>query len=269
MPQESPVNDARIASWIERFGGYRREVGQPEIEAWLRQFRDNRDVGARLLDATEFLTRNDLEVAFREVLGRLPGWSAKETERSGRWFFVSFSASAGESGDSMVHVFRVANQLTHRRFNANFVYKSDLPSLRPGGEDTVIFIDDLSGTGDQAIRAWEENLQELLPERPRVILVVAVAGWKAVERIQERTELELWAHQRLEREDDLFGPECQHFSSTEKEAVLALCRRASRAMPKGYGDCGWLLVFQHRCPNNSVAVLHSSSSRFTGLFPRD
>jgi hypothetical protein len=43
---------------------------------------------------------------------------------------------------------------------------------------------------------------------------------------------------------------------------------ASQRHPRGFGDCGLVIVLYHQCPNNSLAVLHASSGNWEPLFPR-
>jgi hypothetical protein len=70
-------------------------------------------------------------------------------------------------------------------------------------------------------------------------------------------------------QDNTFSPACIHFSDDEKEAVFRYCKRANRQEPKGFCDCGLLIVFSHRCPSNSVPALHAANDRWQGLFPRN
>ena len=55
---------------------------------------------------------------------------------------------------------------------------------------------------------------------------------------------------------------------SEKDALLEYCKRADRKYPRGYGDCGFVLVLAHKTPNNSIPVLHANNVRWKGLFPR-
>ncbi len=222
----------------------------------------------RILDAVEFYREDHLTDAYRSVLGRLPGWSRKATEREGRWRFVAFSRGAGESGDRMLHVFRTANRLSGSRFDSLFIHRSDLLREKLKAEDTVVFVDDFAGTGDQAVAAWDESLSELLPDRPRMFLVLVVAVDRAMTRIGNDTPFNVKAFRRLGRQHNLFTPQCVYFSSNEKGRILEYCNQADGVAPRGYGDCGVLLVFAHRCPDNSIPVLHSRGPVFRGLFPR-
>jgi hypothetical protein len=168
----------------------------------------------------------------------------------------------------MLHAFRVANRLTGKRHNDLFIYKADLMREDLGPEDTVIFVDDFAGTGDQAIGAWNEALAELLPRRPRVFLVLIAAVQRAARRITAQTLLNVKSHRRLGPRDNFFSEHCTAFSRAEKEAVLSYCISADATNPRGYGQSGLLIVMHHRCPNNSLPILHGGTPQFSGLFLR-
>ena len=263
------VDASRIGGWLQRFAGYRRQVTLARIQQWLGQFHINHnDLAARILDAVEFYREDQLIDAYRSVFGRLTGWSRTATERRGRWRFVAFSTHAGESGDRMLHTFRAAVGLTASRFDSLFVHRSDLLRENLTAEDTVVFVDDFAGTGNQVVTAWNEALGELLPGRPRTFLVLAVAIDEAIARIAKETPIVVQTYRRLQARDNLFSAECPHFTGAEKTSTLAYCKTADGMNPRGYGACGVLLVLGHRCPNNSLPILHSNNPAFRGLFPR-
>jgi len=56
----------------------------------------------------------------------------------------------------MLHRFRTANNLGGRRYNSLFRYRSELISLAPGEDDTVVLVDDFAGTGESGMQAWEQ-----------------------------------------------------------------------------------------------------------------
>lgn len=265
----TPVDDQRLERWLERFAGYREQVTRDRIGRWLTQFAaGDRDLGARILDALEFFRLDQQSQAFSSVLGALPGWSRNAARRHGRWRFVAFGIQSGESGDAMLAAFRRANGLSRADFNELFIHKADLLSANLGPKDTVVFVDDFTGTGDQVIKAWTESLGELLPGGPRAFLVLVVAVEAAARRIARETPLAVRAFRYLRARDNLFANECGHFSRPEKGTILTYCQRADRSNPRGYGECGVLLVFSHRCPNNSLPILHARRRHFWGLFPR-
>jgi hypothetical protein len=263
------VDAARVDGWMERFSGYRVHVSRARIQQWLDQWQnEHRDLGARLLDAVDFYREDQLANAYRSVLGNLPGWSKKASDREGRWRFVAFSTRAGESGERMLHTFRVAVGLTAERYADLFIHRSDLLRENLTADDTVVFVDDFAGTGQQAVDAWNESLGILLPNRPHTFLLLAVVIREAATKIGRETPIKVRAFRNLGPQDNFFAPGCTHFNGHEKARALDYCAIADGAHPRGFGECGVLLVLAHRCPNNSLPILHSNNPAFRGLFPR-
>ncbi len=263
----SPIDMRRMRDWVSEFAGYRIGINDGRVDRWLSQFEDtDKDIAARILDSIDYVSQQQMAAAFRDVLNGLPGWSQNSSERVGKWRFVAFSGSAGESGDTMLHIFRRANNLANSRFNELFIHRSDLlrESFEP--EDTVVFIDDFTGTGNQACRAWQDTFAELLPSGPNSYLMLIRASDKAAQRISEETELQVAAHNILTESDDIFSPRCTYFNAHEKDRILHYCRSADRENPRGFGNCGMVVVFQHSCPNNSIPILHVTNQHWVGVF---
>jgi hypothetical protein len=269
MDRGARIDARRYTYWVSQFSGYRTPVTNRMIELWLDQFVvTDRDLAARILDAVLFINILYINTSYRSMLASLDGWSRERSERRGRWFFVPFSGSTGESGDSMVHVFRMATEMTKREYNELFIHRSELVARNPSPDDTVVLIDDFTGTGNQARDSWREFFAELLTGGPRVVLMIVVATRDALDRITTETEMEPICGTVLQHCDNLFLNACTYFTNEEKETVLKYCRKADQRRPKGYGDAGLLVVFSHRCPNNSIPILHVKHSRWQGLFPR-
>jgi hypothetical protein len=269
MPRGSSIGMKRMRGWVSVFSEYRHAVTEPRIDRWLDQFSQNdRDLAARILDCVEFITKEQMTSAFRSVLGRLGGWSKNEKSRRGKWRFVPFSGSSGESGDSMLYTFRLANGLNSRAFNSLFIYRSQLASENLGPDDTVVFVDDFAGTGRQACKAWRQDFEELLPGKPNTYLILAAASVAAREKIENETDLTVIPHIELFEEDRIFSYKCRHFTPTEKDSLLRYCRKGDKRNPKGYGECGYVIVFAHNCPNNTIPALHAHNQKWEGLFRR-
>jgi len=268
-PRGTRIDAARVSAWTEEFASYRHAVTENRIDRWLEQFETgDRDLASRILDCVHFIPYEQISAAFRSVLNGLPGWSFNENERHGRWRFVAFSTSAGESGDSMLHQFRIANNLTSTRFNGLFVHMRDLLHENLGAEDTVVFVDDFAGTGRQVCDAWVKDVAELLPGDPTRYLILVAASTIARRTITETTGLAVAPSFELTESDDIFSDQCTHFEAREKRVLLEYCTKADRRLPKGYGDCGFVIVFAHRCPNNTIPVLHADHTRWIALFRR-
>jgi hypothetical protein len=275
------INARRYDRWIGRFGSYRGDVNKNTIESWLKQFKKpDRDLAARVLDAVEYYGQSQIYAAYREALEALPGWHTSPSKRKGRWRFAAMSGSAGESGDAMLYQFRVANALDAKPLNDLFVTRSDLfrqpllPDNDPqklGKNDVVVLLDDFSGTGTQVCAAWNDpatSFGPLLAGVGKVYLVLVAASTAARKKISSETTISTVIAHELREADNIFSDHCKHFSPTDRSKLLHYGEIADKHLPKGFGDCGFIVVFQHRTPNNSIPILHVDNSKWIGLFPR-
>ncbi len=269
LPAGTAIDEARYTRWLEEFEGYRHQITRRRIENWLDQFADSdKDVAARTLDCVEFIGSGRIDAAFRQILAALPGWNRNRAARQGEWRFVAFSTSAGESGDAMIHRFRRANNMSHPNFDQLFIHPSSLAQARLSTADTVVFIDDFTGSGDQAIGKWQNVFAEILADVPTVYLAVVAASMQVARRIREETAIQVMSDINLGQDDNIFNAACARFSAAEKTVIHAYCVRVDSVQPGGYGDCGFLVIFAHDCPNNSIPILHKVTSVWRGLFPR-
>ena len=264
----APRDAARFTGWAQAFAAYRHAVDEGRLDRWLKQFTPDEDLAARLLDCVDFITYDQITSAFKCVLKGLNGWHRQKSKREGKWRFVAFSSHSGESGDAMLHQFRVANGMATHHFDSLFISRSDLLREPLEAEDTVVFVDDFSGTGDQATKAWTEMFQELLPGEPKCYLVLVMASATAVKKICGETGMVAVPHITLGARDYLFSTRCTQFDEAEKAKIFGYCERADKKKPKGYGECGFVVVFSHRCPNNTVPIFHAEHSKWHGLFRR-
>jgi len=263
------IDMKRIAKWAREYNGYRHSVDSTHINRFLEQFTaTDKDIIARLLDSIEFISVGHINHAFRSILDGLEGWHIEPKKRKGIWRFVAFSGSAGESGDSMLHNFRIANNLDKKIYNELFIARRDLLISKLGADDSLVFVDDFSGTGQQAYEAWKDTFCELLPGEPNIYLVLVRACIKARIRINSETSMRVRPYMEMMDSDNIFSSKCRHFNSQERKTILKYCLKADKRNPKGRGECGLILVFAHRCPNNSIPILHVNNRKWNGLFPR-
>ena len=270
QPIGSVIDHARKTRWHDRFLYYRYPPTQGDIEAWIKQFKEeHHDTAARLLDSVEVIKRQQIDDAFRSLMDTLPEWHRFKTRRSGRWRFVPYSMSAGESGDVMISFLRQALGMRHKQYNELFIQPQNIPRERLTSDDTLVLVDDFAGTGDQACKSWDSFFKELVGDVGTVYLMVVAASKRAQDEIGARTDLQLMAHYNLVNSDNIFSDHCLHFSADEKKTLLGYCNQHFPAAPKGYGDCGLVFVLQHDCPNNTIPILHGhNKNKWHPLFPR-
>lgn len=271
--QQGRVEAGRVAKWAKRFAGYRETVTKHEIEEWINQFGEHLDIGCVLLDKLDYFDNLRIATTFRSAIGSLPEWDhASVLSSPYKWRFVAMSGSAGESGNSMLHQFRIATRLDHKRYNQLFIERSALVKENLNQDHRVVLIDDWSGTGQQVCAAWNDkavSFAELTAGAGSTYLVLVAATAKARARIASETDMSVVLGKEVGPEGDVFDDAFAGLSVSQKDELLRLCRIADKKRPKGFGDCGLLVVFQHRAPNNSLPVLHTAAKGWVPLFPRN
>lgn len=275
------IDTRRYKKWTDRFGSYRAGIINVNIESWLDQFENtDKDLAARILDSVEFYGQAQIQASYSQALQALSGWHEDPAKRKGKWCFAAMSGSAGESGDAMLYQFRLANGLDAKKYNGIFIDRSELfrrtlladtDEKKLGNDDVVVLLDDFTGTGKQVCDAWndpETSFGALLAEVGKVYLIVVAASQTARKKIADETSITLAPAHQFHDGDNVFSPSCAHFSTEEQERLVHYGKLADKKNPKGYGECGLLVVFQHRAPNNSLPILHVAHNKWFGLFQR-
>ncbi len=275
------IDARRYKKWINRFGSYRAGIINVTIDSWLEQFEHpDKDLAARILDSVEFYGQTQIQAAYRQALQALPGWNEDPAKRKGKWCFAAMSGSAGESGDAMLYQFRLANGLDAKKHNSIFVERSELfrrtlladrDEKKLGRNDVVVLLDDFTGTGKQVCDAWndpETSFGALLAGVGKVYLIVVAASQAAKKKIADETSITLAPAHQLHDGDNVFSTNCAHFTPKERGRLVHYGKMADNRNPKGFGECGLLVVFQHRAPNNTLPILHMEHNGWVGLFPR-
>lgn len=262
------IEAADIEGWYDRFRFYRHPPSRDEIASWIRQFRPEHYLLAKkILNHVTLISDMDIHQGYRDALNALPGWSSNPNARAGRWAFVGLGGQA-ESGPAMLHMFREANSLTSDAHQDMFVSLSQLPGLKLTAIDTVIFVDDFAGTGDQFMDRWE-RYQELIASEAHTHLFLAAATSHAMGRLAELEDVQVEATRVLQPSANILSAENDEFGALEKSAIEEYCSRADPRCPRGWGGCGLLLVISRKTPNNSLPVLHVDvRRRWKGIFPR-
>lgn len=261
------ASEEQLAAWEARFRPYRRHPSRECLIAWLKQFDEkHQSIAHRVLDSVILLSEDDILQGYKGTLESLPGWSKREDERVGRWYFVGMG-DAGESGQAMLRLFREANGLAADRWQRLCVMPRELPSLALKAVDSVVFVDDFAGSGQQMVNYWP-IIEELVASEARCYLALSATTSRAEAEIRAKTELDVRAPLILQEKDNLFSEACTTFTEEEKGVLEEYGKRASRSQPRGFGDCGLAIVLSHKTPNNSVPILHANHDNWISPFPR-
>ena len=121
-PRGTALTAGRVAGWLSRFRFYRASPDENALRDWIERFKPtHRDLAARILDSVEIKSEEEIQLGYRDALASLPGWHTNGSRRKGTWVFVGFGKTAGESGQSMLRLFREASHMTARGTIISFV----------------------------------------------------------------------------------------------------------------------------------------------------
>ena len=271
MPTADELPDGiapeQLADWYDRFRFYRHPPSRDELIAWLKQFKaEHLPLASKLLDNVIIVSDRDIQQGYHDGLAALPGWHIDEAKRAGRWAFVGLGGQA-ESGPAMLHMFREANNLTSDKFQTLFVTPADLPELKLTAHDTVVFVDDFAGTGEQFSKRWD-LYRELIAGEAKIHMFLAAATSAAMGVLGALDDIAVQARMVLPASANIFSAANTAFSEDEKAFVLSYCKLADKRNPQGWGKCGLLMVISRKTPNNSIPILHAKSRRWHPVFPR-
>lgn len=261
------IDQEQLDDWVARFRFYRASPDRDDIIAWVKLFeKADQPLAGKVLDNTSLISEQEIMAAFKGALEKIGGWQRKKSLRQGRWFFAGFG-KAGESGQTMLHKFREANNMAGNRFDEMFVSASDFPSLLLTNQDTVIFVDDFSGSGDQFSKLWPK-MKELLSATPQVHLVLYAVTTLAFQAIQSADGIQMHAASILSADANIFDETNVKFTVAEKIKIENYCKKIDPRNPRGYNSGGLLIVLSHKTPNNSIPMLHHTTKNWKPLFPR-
>jgi tRNA A37 threonylcarbamoyladenosine synthetase subunit TsaC/SUA5/YrdC len=122
----------------------------------------------------------------------------------------------------------------------------------------LIFIDDIIGSGKQAIKYFNKNLIRIPIEKYYFSLFGFKNGFKKVEEIYGSGKVKVGKF--LNEEDKAFSPKSKHFKDPiQREQIKAVCEKWGRKLypkgPLGYEDCQGLVVFPYTVPNNTLPII--------------
>jgi hypothetical protein len=184
-----------------------------------------------------------------------------------------------ESGTHLLYYFRQASDLPKDyfvNFHELFDYTSDPIHVR-SDIVRVVIIDDLAGSGDQAIQYSGQPLAEIQRRSPTPVRVeyhVLFATKKALERIRQNTNFDdVRAVYEIDDSFKCVAASSRYFPASGfslQTAHQLASKYGSRLLPDhplGYRDGQLLLGFCHNIPDNTLPIVWQSGSIASPWFP--
>lgn len=191
---------------------------------------------------------------------------------SDKIFITSFGGE-GKSGGKIAYEFRHTKLVNQSKFIESW----RLAELPEGS--TIIFVDDLIGTGEQATEYILNKLNLLINPSNKPILLTICATKEGVDKIKDNTNFEIiYGVELTEDSHQYYSSENRYFSRREKEKIVFINNLLKKEGAADY-DRGLLIAFHYSTPNNSMPILwkenyqyldkNNCSKRWYALFPRE
>jgi DisA checkpoint controller-like protein len=172
-----------------------------------------------------------------------------------------------KSGSIIAYYFRTQNNLPQDRFIA----PSDLASLAQRQDEVVVFLDDYTGSGNQACQVWNTVVQSMAGLSELRLAYAVLVGYQAgLEKINTSTGFTPIALRVLTEKDLPFGNHSKLFENQEeRDRAKAVMKRYGERLypnhPLGYSESQGLVGFFYSTPNNSLPIFWSSESGWSPL----
>jgi hypothetical protein len=245
---------------------FRGDVSDERIANWLVQFEpDEQPLIAKLLERFTYISLEQLRPLARDLHSRV-----REIllEIGSDTWFVPLGGIA-KSGGLISYFYRVANQIPATQFTDY----AGLASQQNLEDKTLVLLDDLLGTGHQAVHEYN-LLKELsdIPASCKIILATLVGGETGIRYITERTDLTPCSAIQVTRYDDPLDPAFDLFDVDDLSRVRTILRkygeRLAPGSPFGYAGSALLVAFAHSTPDNTLPIFWSNKDGWLPLLQR-
>jgi hypothetical protein len=182
--------------------------------------------------------------------------------------YITSFGSEGKSGGKISYELRHTNL-----FNSNkFIESWRLQELPEGS--TIIFVEDLIGTGSQSTEYITQKLNLLLNPSYVTYLLTICATPEGISKVEEETNFSVINGILLEENIyQNYTENCNNFTHKEKEKLKFLNNRLKNNVGADY-DRGLLVTFFYSPPNNSMPILwkdgykYDNGKQWCALIPR-
>ena len=293
-PTTSGVPERAILSAAEDLYYQEKAVSEIQIKVWLSQFgdSDNQILAFKLLQRLKskgYFSSASLIAHFKAVHSQIVAQHASSADwapRIKRGKVVNVYAtcfdSPGKSGSSLLYPYRTANQISNALVGGMDEAVEFLRMSR--NSVVVVFVDDFIGTGRTCFEGFERftraigETDNLKDHAFYVATLAAISGGVETVRVKTESTLNVIAAKELGSSDRAFSPDANIFDNEEVlQKCRDLCENIGRALepkqPMGYENSQSLILFPHRCPNNTLPIFHKAGRSYKGaqwvpLFPR-
>ena len=248
-----------------RYNGYREK----SLPKWKDQMALPDNTIKKLLE--QLLVFSSREV--RNILRAIIKKNSKIFEREN--CYICKFGGAGKSGEILIYEFRH----TFPKYSKKLIETWDIPNLPE--ESTIVFVDDLVGSGNQSISHVHEKLNALLSPSFDAYLLCICATPQGKKHVESNSNVSIIEGMLLgEAYFQFLSKACKIFDEDEKKHIFEINKRLNYPdLAGGYGNLGLLIAFYFTIPNNTLPFIwkdgyvHTDETgkknKWFALLPRD
>ena len=291
------IKSSEVVQLVNGWSTYRgKQICTDDVKAWYQQVESIRDqrllfeILKRVKFYTEAKVRERLRMAHSILVSDLPLFVMKKRTQRRTDIVITYVDGAGKSGASYASHYAEENRiaaecvLPPNEFNLSFIEHQE----KHGKTAAIVVVDDIAATGNSLATNIEKFVQthRNMIDRTKLRFLTIAATPIAQTTIEKKLEkirdpgldidfrsceiLSFDAYAFPDREG--IWPD-QDVAERAKSLCLQLGSRIYRNNPLGYGNLGLLVVFPNTVPNNTLPIIHSSSTAgcahsWAPLFPR-
>lgn len=238
---------SRLESKFASYQGYRPE----SIILWKQQTGLPWSIVFKILDEFEIYTAPKIRILIRQVVTDNENLFSREN------CYVTGFGNAGKSGDIILYDFSHTTELQQSRIIKTW----QINTLPPNS--TIIFIEDIIGTGTQSVDYIQTKLNQVLAPSHEPYLFSLCASPQGLSNVESNTNFKVIYGQLLEAsQHQYYSEECTFFDSKEKAKLISVNGQLKN--PNAYDfDLGLMLAFYFTIPNNAMPIFWKDNYNYT------
>lgn len=254
-----------IEAKLRKYHGY--EPGL--LEKWCSQFPVTyASLCKTILNCIEIVDARDIRRLLRHA-----GVAKKALIETNTCFICKFGP-VGKSGEILIYEFSHAL----KKYKNKIIESWEIPRLPEGS--TILFLDDLLGTGAQSSTYITDKLNQVLNPSHNAYLLCLFATPQGIKQVEDTTNVTVMACSILgESSHQCLNPKCDIFPTNDKRFLTNLNSSLHDPSTGYYANFGLLLAFYFAVPNNTMPIIWKHGARYSdesgtsktwcALLPRD
>jgi len=232
-------NFDNIEKKLTIFNGYKRD----SIIKWKNSSEISWKLTKKILENLTIYSSKDIRDMLRDIV------KGNEELFTRKNLYITSFGNVGKSGDLILYEFTHAMD----QFKRKVIETWELTGLPEGS--TVIFLDDLIGTGTQSVDFISKKLNLIISPSYDCYLICLCATREGLNKISNETNFSVINSVLLcEDKFEYLNPSCNVFNICEKEKMKDL-NVMLKSDSSGDFNKGLLVAFAHCVPNNTMTLI--------------